>query len=294
MARLERKKPSEIRGSREYGRRLQWKPGYGPLEARIPQKPEPEKNIVPNASSLSPAQVADKMKAEKKKKGDGEAFANFCRGISEIVIMQLVNALDVTDSFIRIDAASLLETAARDGVDISVALDALHRNIHTVSRPSQLSAQALTYHYINKKDWSPISTLLKHPNIMIVKSSLCVLASAASRGIDIRPMLNILTGMIGKARIYSELSNTFRFAVKNETSRHDAIYFLVKSLADLDHRVFERAGQIITDSVGEDKKIAREINYTLKQWLRGRGLSQQTDYVVWKIKRYCFDVIDNC
>jgi len=293
MTRLERKKPSEIRGHPDCGKRLQWKPGFGPLEARIPRNPEPKKNIVPNTSSLSPAQVAEKMKAEKKKKETGKTFEAFCRGISEIVMIQVVNSLNGTDSFIRINAANLLEDAAKDGVDISVALDALHNNLDANSRVSDIASQALTYHYVNKKDWSPVSALLKHPNVSIVENSLVILGSTAAYGSDIRPMLSILTSMLGKKSIQSEILLAFRFAVKNETSRHDAIYFLVKSLGSPHRDVVEHAEQIILDSIDRDKKIARETDYTLDQWLRMNIiLSSPADSATRTIKSYCSIIID--
>jgi|GEM_PF-5759279 len=290
MSRLRWKKPSEIRGSPEYGKRLEWKPGYGPLTAKIPKKPETGRNIVPTASKLSPAEVADKMKSANGK-SPVEILEKLCIAISEPVMSKAIGDLGLTEKECS-DALIALKDAAEEGVDISPALDAI-KDLQSDHDFAFTASWALALYYFNEKEWQDLKNMLYDEKSEISKPAAWTLRIKAQNNEDIRPMFPIMMVKLTDNYLYQEISDAFRYSICNEETRHTAVNFLIGFTRNHDKDLVERVLNVLNDSIGRNRNVAMFIDAAITDFASRNynAWDRKTKSMVSIILRNCDDVI---
>ena len=289
MTRLRWKKPSEIRGHPEYGKRLEWKPGYGPRRTEIKLKPA-EEPIASTASKLSPAQIAEKMKALKGK-SPVKILETLCMAISEPVMSKAIDDLGLTGKECS-DALIALKDAAEIGVEISPAIDSI-KDLQNDHNFALTASWALAFYYFNEREWQYLKNMLYDGKKEISLPAAWTLKIKSQGKEDIRPMFPIMMTELTNNYLCQELSDAFKYSIHNEETRHTTVNFLIGFTRNHDKDLVERVLNILYDSIGGNRSVALFIDAAIADFASKNysAWDMKTKNMVSTILRKCDDVI---
>ena len=200
----------------------------------------------------------------------------------------LGNALNDGNETLRGCAAEVLATAALREQDITSAIPALGNALNDENRDiRQYAARALTYHYVNKREWNKVEELLKHENANVRNPVTWMLADVARRGRDIPPVIpalgNKLTDKNFNFRI--EAAETLRDVAESGRDITPAVPALISALIDMGGAV-----------CGDDAAKAL-IFYCMNkgEWKKiGELLEHKNEDVKFRVARAIFEIAKKC
>jgi len=120
-------------------------------------------------------------------------------------------------------ASSGIADIANKGMDISQVVPDLISIVNQGRSNSKLAASALTFHYVNNRQWSEVDKLLKEESKEIKKGALDALKEAPLKGVDVKPLVPTLEGLLNDRSVRDKVVSvlTFHYALHQQYDKID-------------------------------------------------------------------------